>query len=406
MSLIPDKALGTKVKKQLKPQQTVEPECPKHKVSMEFYCKSCEKQVCAKCLLKDHKPNKHNIVPACDIAKNLSGKLQKLENLLKYYKKEENHLEEKILQGIGHHEQDKNRLEQEIKITLEREQRKLKKAAENLLNELNKKIEGQAGTFAGLKMKHTNLQALSTQIHENCTDLHQNLQQLHLSQSSSEIEQVSKRIETLKDATELLKTACKSTPTNVGFNFTAGNTWQLGKLTKVSSKPMILNSADFANIDGNVNTQNPGKDKSCKINHDRHNQLGSHLDMSHEVGEDYDPDGWLAPHFQDCESTDRYGDARCDDQNRNDENHPCNEFDEEPRSQACLDNSPFQNCLQPWESYDDPRGSSLRNLQLVDDDEEEYLEESGDDAYDDGDNLLEEDYADQYGHLDGNLPVV
>ncbi|KAJ8022193.1 Tyrosine-protein phosphatase non-receptor type 23 [Holothuria leucospilota] len=226
-------------------QQNIDPacECPKHtKRQMEFYCKSCQKQVCDNCLKNDHKPDRHRIVTASDIAGNLLRELQKLKDELKHHQEEEKSLGEQIKKGFNCYQQDKKRLEEEIRTTLQIEQEKLKKAAEDLLKELNTKVEEPDATYADLQKKYTDLQALSRQSNERLNNLDQHFKKLHVSYST-EIPKICKSIERLKDELESLKITCQWTQTSVGFNFIPNRptTCKLGKLTKVLGlKPTIL----------------------------------------------------------------------------------------------------------------------------------------------------------------------
>lgn len=215
-------------------------ECPQHKTPTKFYCKSCKKSVCAECLLQDHKPDMHTITTSSDMAVIFSGELQKHLQRLQVYDKEGKSLGEKISDGLRCYEEDKKTLQDKVNNDLERKQKMLKKSAENLIKELNKKTEGCTGAYTDLQAKHSNLGDLSRKIHEKCDDLHHHLKNHHLSQASK-LEEISKCLETLKAAIDSLKTTCQSTPTKVGFTLELEEaTCQLGKLKTMSNTPTIM----------------------------------------------------------------------------------------------------------------------------------------------------------------------
>lgn len=224
-------------------------ECPQHKNPTKFYCKSCKKSVCAECLLQDHKPDVHTIATTSDMAVIFSGELQKHLQQLQVYDKEGKSLGEKISEGLHCYEEDKNMLQDKVNNALERKQKKLKKSAENLIKELNKKAEGCTRAFTDLQTKHSKLCDLSSKIHEKCNDLHHHLKNCHLSHASK-LEEISKCLETLKASTESLETTCQSTPTKIGLILELEEaTCQLGKLKTMSNTPTIMQLPDKAAAD-------------------------------------------------------------------------------------------------------------------------------------------------------------
>lgn len=218
--------------------------CLQHKTRMEFYCKSCGIQVCNRCLLEDHKPDKHCIVSAPDMAAHLSGHLQKSMAKLQHLQQERTALYEKISAARQNCRNDAQRLKKIIQEILQREKKQLQRAADEMLSAIDEKVEAREHTYDKLE-RYLYRSTPSNQIYGKCSTLNQLFQQLDLS-LAGELKKVDEHMEYVKSCTDSLKCKCESTPTNVGLSINESKHTKLGiKLSEsISKNPMILQADD------------------------------------------------------------------------------------------------------------------------------------------------------------------